>query len=241
MGIIIPGFLGLYAFNLVSSTFFGDIVSISISNDIILGAIYFFALIFSGVIIHEFGEIIQKYIFIKLWNGFPSERFLLDDDTMYSIDVKNILKMAVKERYLLEFPKYTSKESHQIFNLFYTKLQSIGRDEKAQILNAQYGMVRSFIAGMMILTIIYGIISISITYSHGFLFAKYDIFLTCLSILILIILGRRLERFGKRFADYIIRGYYTYYMETKSTEQSNLNTQDRELSPLQYTASNKKG
>lgn len=224
IGILVPGFLGLYAFYLISITFFSDLINIGMTNDIITGAIYLFLLLFSGVILHECGEILQKYIFMKLWNGFPSQRFLIDEDETYPKEIKDKLKAATKECFSLEFQKFGKMESQKIFDLYYTKLQSLGKDDRAQILNAQYGMIRSFIAGTLLLVISYSIITISTIFNKGLGYAKYDLFITLIGAIILYILARRLGRFGSRFADYIIRGFYIYYTETKESAEKPLST-----------------
>jgi hypothetical protein len=163
--------------------------------------------------LHEISQIIEKYFFRPIWGGFLSERFLLDSDNRYSQGMKAKIKKIAEKRYGLTTTEYDKKKSQEVFNFFYSALKMKGLDGQVQIFNAQYGMLRNFFAGTFIITVTYLLNLIKTIVTEGYKCAMSEIFYVVLGASVLVLLGRRLRRFGELFADYVIRDYLNLYVE----------------------------
>ncbi|MDD2218417.1 MAG: hypothetical protein PHG06_09565 [Parabacteroides sp.] len=220
LGYLIPGFLGLYAIDIVTTSLFDLPINFKSPNQVILTTVYFCGALFMGVVLHELSQIMEDKIYIKIWGGFPSQRFLNEDNSKYSDQMKQSLKEAAADIFKIELKD--GIRSQEIFNLFYSKLQTLGKDGMIQNFNAQYGMIRNFLAGILMINLSL-VISAVININRNHQAPAKEIWLIGLGIVLICILSRRLRRFGERFADYVIRGFYIYYTEQKrtSTQENN--------------------
>lgn len=214
-GYIIPGFLGIWAL----SVFFNEILGvnfISMTDQGFIKSVLFLGMsYYVGVILHEISEWLQENVYKKIWKGMPSERFLMDDDSKYSLEFKLRLKEMIKIKYNLLLNN-TSKTNQEAFNLMYSEIQSLGKDYKIQLFNALYGMCRNFIAGTILCIIIFLTKSLIITIKLGINQTLDNYVYVLIFVLALLLLSRRLKRFGERFTDYVIRDSYNYFVANNS-------------------------
>ena len=211
-GYIIPGFLGVWALNGFFSIL--KINFLAFDNEDFINSVLFIGIsYFVGFILHEVSEWFQSIFYKKLWKGMPSEKYLLDTDSKYSTDFKAKLKIMIKTKYNIE--QINSPQiCQEVFNLLYSELQAKGKDNKAQLFNAIYGMCRNFIAATMLCIILFVTQSIIIIINLGILQNTENFAYLFVFIVSLLILSRRLKRFGERFADYVIRDSYNLFKET---------------------------
>jgi len=228
LGYLIPGFLGLYAIDILTTSLFDLPINLKSPNQVILTTVYFCGALFMGIVLHEVSQIMEEKFYIRIWSGFPSQRFLNEDNSKYSNQMKRNLKEAAADLFKIEIGDIT--RSQEIFNLFYSKLQTLGKDGMIQNFNAQYGMVRNLLAGILMINLSLVISTVIYIYRNHHVPAK-EIWLIGLGIVLICILSRRLRRFGERFADYVIRGFYIYYTEQKRTSmQENNKTSEKSQS-----------
>lgn len=209
-GYIIPGFLGVWALSIL----FNDVLHISfllINDQGFINSIIFIGIsYFIGVLLHEFSEWLQNNIYKKIWKGMPSEKFLLDDNHKYSANFKKNIKDMINEKYNIILCN-DSKINQEVINLLYSELQASGKDYKVQLFNALYGMYRNFIAGSILCVLVFCAKAIVTIVNLGCINALDSIIYAFVFIIAVLILSRRLKRFGERFTDYVIRDSYNNY------------------------------
>ena len=197
-GYFIPGLLGTWAINV----FFTDVLCIDFFVKLeegFLNSIIFIAMsYYIGVILHETSECFQKYLFRPLWKGLPSEKFLQDNNTKYSAEIKALIKNMIKEKFGIEVDNSPIK-NQEVFNLVYSSLQKGGKDEKVQLFNALYGMYRNFFAGTILCIIVFFIKSLLLWKNQ--VNTINSLSYTVLFVLCGLILLRRNKRFSERFVD----------------------------------------
>jgi len=177
-------------------------------GNILMTIIFIIFSYFFGILIHEIGQILEKHFFKKVWGGFPSERFLLEENGKYSHEHKNRLKKIIESEYNLKLNN-TKEKNQEAFNLIYSKVQKKEGKDRIQLFNVIYGMCRSLFSGVIVSCFIFIIKFflelgsnnvINLTYIFLFGFFSYLLF-------------RRSTRFSERFADYVYRDFYNYYAE----------------------------
>jgi hypothetical protein len=209
LGYIIPGSLIV----LILNSFFENVLDtnfiLNVNDGSIVETTSFIILsYFIGILMHELSQIIEKYFLKKIWGGFPSERFLLDNDEKYSEEFKNELKKVIESKYNIKLNN-TRKKNQEAFNLIYSKVQKLDGNDKIQLFNTIYGMCRSLFSGVIVSSVFY-IIKFFIEYGeNNMVNMTYIMLFVSASYL----LYRRSTRFSKRFADYVYRDFYNYYKE----------------------------
>jgi hypothetical protein len=205
LGYIIPGSLIILVLNDFFTNVLNEKFIIDISNGTIVESIVFVIIsYFLGTIIHELSQIIEKYIFKKIWGGFPSEKFLLKDDKKYSVEFKNKMISLIESEYDIHLDN-TKNKNQEAFNLIYSTVQKLDGKDKIQLFNTIYGMCRSLFSGVIVIIPFYlfrvclksGDYVVNLVYIVIFSLSSYLLF-------------RRCKRFSERFADYVYRDFYNY-------------------------------
>ena len=160
LGFIIPGLLGILSAQVVYKDIFHLPFPLKLDDGFINSFIFIAISYFIGIIMHEISEFVQEKLLKRIWGGFPSERFLLEDDkTCPEIEKESYYALA-KEAFQIEEGKYDKEKSQLVFDRFRTALQLAGKDERSQLFNTYYGMYRNFSTGSLICFLTYFIYSI---------------------------------------------------------------------------------
>jgi hypothetical protein len=116
-------------------------------------------------------QYVQKLILLPLWNGFPSARWLLPDNSHFSQTYKTRLLALMAERFQIstepEIPAGSApeaarvlqlKKNDELFFLCYRYVDSF--NPRPQIFNALYGLFRSLIGlfGMLCVLSLTGVV-----------------------------------------------------------------------------------
>jgi len=150
LGFIIPGLLGILSAQVVYKDIFHLPFPLKLDDGFINSFIFIAISYFIGIIMHEISEFVQEKLLKRIWGGFPSERFLLEDDkTCPEIEKESYYALA-KEAFQIEEGKYDKEKSQLVFDRFRTALQLAGKDERSQLFNTYYGMYRNFSTGSLI-------------------------------------------------------------------------------------------
>ena len=176
-----------------------------IESDIIKECSFFFTFVlffisyFLGIILHEVGELLQKYIVFKK-NKLPSFIYAQCDSNIFSDEeIQNYKELAMK-KYNLDISD--SSIADLFFQRLRTSLKSIDSYNDAEIINNNYGICRSYLALSSILFLILFLKLI-------LCFSILNLLILILNILIILILFRRLKRFGETYVKKVLRlGYF---------------------------------
>jgi len=221
LGFIIPGFLGILAAQVI----YKDILRISFPMQLNDGFIDSVILVvisyFVGVIMHELSQIVQERLLKRLWGGFPSERFLLEDDKICSKIEKQSYYDLAKEVFQIEEGEYDKEKSQLVFDRFRTALQLTGKDKWLQLFNTYYGMYRNFSTGSLVCFITYFIYTIIYWFKRIVYKVRiaddYSFMVTCIVFFIFtLILFRRTRRFGETYVKYVFRCFLEYHRSSQS-------------------------
>jgi hypothetical protein len=156
----------------------------------------------TGLILQGISQGLTEKILLKVWDGFPSARWLLPDDKKFSDEYKSKIKQIVEDKYSVKADRDQSKEAQlkrnqEIFYLCYNAVDKEKLSDRPQIFNAHYGLFRcllttftllflfelgillfgepqgkSVICGVLIFTIIGAVVSYFRTKKRGEDFAK---------------------------------------------------------------------
>ncbi|MGE5418173.1 MAG: hypothetical protein ACM3UZ_15645 [Acidobacteriota bacterium] len=207
MGYIIPGLLSLAAINIAAMKLLGHSFEFKTTNEFITTAVLLVIVMFLGILLHEIGQLFEEYFFKPMWKGFLSQRFLLEEDDYYSQDMKEKLRNMAEVKYSIKPKKYDKKMSQEVFNLMYSNVESNSKDSAAQLFNAQYGMYRSCFAGSILMLFTYLVLLIGSLVRKDWNSCPELLFVSLFWLLVVFLFGRRIRRFGERFADRVIRTF----------------------------------
>ncbi len=158
---------------------------------------------FLGIIIHEVGELLQKYLVFK-GNKLPSFTYAQNDSAIFSeTEIEDYKKMAKK---MYDIDITDAQNADLFFHRLRTNLKNVEKYNEAEIINNNYGICRSYLALAVILT--------TITFFNIFFnlsFLNIGIFL--LNLFFIFILHRRLKRFGQTYVKKVLRLAYSKLKE----------------------------
>jgi len=201
---LIPGILFLWVISL-----FLESINIPLAGGLSETSVLMALGYVTGLILQGISQGLTEKILLKAWGGFPSARWLLPDDNKFSNEYKSKIKQIVEDKYSVKADDEQSKEAQlnrnqEIFYLCYNAVDKEKLSDRPQIFNAHYGLFRcllttftllflielgvllfgepqkkSVVCGVLIFTIIGGVVSYFRTKKRGEDFAKsiYDLFL----------------------------------------------------------------
>ena len=118
----------------------------------------------SGLLLQGFSQYVIQSLLLRLWDGFPSERWLLPDDTHFSTGYKHRLLELIKERFQIptepEIPRNCQancklqlrlKKNRELFYLCYNYVSETSH--RPVIFNTHYGLFRSLLGMFSLLSL----------------------------------------------------------------------------------------
>ena len=119
----------------------------------------------TGLFVQRVGERFADPVLKKIWGGFPSARWLLPDDTGYSLKSR-VLELVTKHfgagfepdlppgTDAKELRKLRIAKNQDIFYLCYNYVDQHKLSERPLVFNAQYGMFRGLLTAFVIILIL---------------------------------------------------------------------------------------
>jgi hypothetical protein len=158
IAVLIPGFLFIWA---VSS--FSDLVGISINISLAGGLAETSVLIalayVTGLLLQGISQGITEKILTRIWGGFPSARWLLQEDTTLSKSYKEKIFQLIQNKFNIAVESAQSrdermKKNQEIFYLCYNAVDKAKMSERPQLFNAQYGLFRCLLTSFCLLLLL---------------------------------------------------------------------------------------
>ena len=158
IAVLIPGVFFLWILHtIVPSAYLDTIVPLSggFSETSLLVVIgYVVGLLLQGV-----SQLVTENILLKLWDGFPSARWLRPHDTRFSQPYRSELAEALDRHFKIKLPeggKETDRSSlkrrQEIFYRCYRSVEKLS--DLPQTFVAEYGLFRSLLTTFLILAVI---------------------------------------------------------------------------------------
>ena len=114
----------------------------------------------TGLLLQGVSQLLTERVLIWWWNGFPSDRWLLPEDTRLSAEYKADLNAALSRRFNLTLEQAPSrdpqdrrvKQAHEVFYRCYRSVEKAS--DLPQTFNAQYGLFRGLVTTFLLLALI---------------------------------------------------------------------------------------
>lgn len=147
----IPGILFLWGVSL-----FSDSIDIPLSGGLAETSVLMALGYVTGLILQGISRGLTEKILLKVWGGFPSARWLLQDDNTFSNEYKNRIKKIIGEKYSVKDDNEQSKKeqlkrNQEIFYLCYNAVDKEKLSDRPQIFNAHYGLFRCLLTTFTLL------------------------------------------------------------------------------------------
>ncbi len=179
---VIPGVLFIWAVSLVAH-YFDLALNIPLSGNLTETSVLIVLAYVIGLLLQGISQGVTERILLKLWNGFPSARWLLSEDNYLSKDYKKRILEIVNNRFGIEYEKdglpinEQLKKNQEIFYLCYSAVEKEKLSEKPQIFNAHYGLFRCLLTTFVILLLFdFVIIVFTKTTKPGVFYSHMSIF-----------------------------------------------------------------
>jgi hypothetical protein len=210
IAVLIPGFLFIWA---VSS--FSDLVGISINisltgglaeTSVLIALAYVIGLLLQGI-----SQGITEKALIRIWGGFPSARWLLQEDNRLSKGYKEKIFKLVQDKFNIAVEGGQSrdermKKNQEIFYLCYNAVDKAKMSERPQLFNAQYGLFRCLLTSFSVLLLI-GILVLITTKSAGGKALWFSSFSLVGMVISYFRVKKRGEDFAKSIYDLFVVGF----------------------------------
>jgi hypothetical protein len=158
IAVLIPGLLFIWA---VSS--FSNLVGISINISLTGGLAETSVLIalayVTGLLLQGISQGITEKILTRIWGGFPSARWLLQEDNTLSKSYKEKIFQLIQNKFNIAVESAQSrdermKKNQEIFYLCYNAVDKAKMSERPQLFNAQYGLFRCLLTSFCLLLLL---------------------------------------------------------------------------------------
>lgn len=164
--------------------------------------VLFFIGYFLGIIVHEVGELLQHIVFKG--NKLPSYTYAQQNSNIFSKTELEDYKKIAKKMYNVDINN--SENADLFFHRLRAYLKNSEKYNEAEIINNNYGICRSYLALSVILAIM---LLPSLFISFSFL----NLVVYILNIIVIFIMCRRLNRFGKTYVKKVLRLAYSKLKE----------------------------
>jgi len=110
----------------------------------------------TGLLLQGISQGITEKILTKIWGGFPSARWLLQEDNKFSKGYKEKIFQLVQKKFNIALDSGGSrdermKKNQEIFYLCYNAVDKAKLSERPQLFNAQYGLFRCLLTSFCLL------------------------------------------------------------------------------------------
>jgi hypothetical protein len=157
IAVLIPGFLFIWALSSFSDLM-GININISLTGGLAETSVLMALAYVTGLLLQGISQGITEKILTKIWGGFPSARWLLQEDNRLSKGYKEKIFLLVQNNFNIAAESGPSrddrmKRNQEIFYLCYNAVDKAKMSERPQLFNAQYGLFRCLLTSFCLLLI----------------------------------------------------------------------------------------
>lgn len=165
IAVLIPGLLFIWA-----ASSFSDLAGVKINVSLTGGLAETSVLIalayVTGLLLQGISQGVTERILTRVWGGFPSARWLLQEDSKFSKVYKEKIFQLVQKKFNIVSDGGWSKDermkkNQEIFYLCYNAVDKAKMSERPQLFNAQYGLFRCLLTAFCFLLILGAVILIA--------------------------------------------------------------------------------
>lgn len=158
IAVLIPGLVLIWA-----ASSFSDLVGITVNISLTGGLAETSVLIalayVTGLLLQGISQGITEKILTKIWGGFPSARWLLQEDNKFSKGYREKIFQLVQKKFNMALDSGGSrdermKKNQEIFYLCYNAVDKAKLSERPQLFNAQYGLFRCLLTSFCLLLLL---------------------------------------------------------------------------------------
>lgn len=195
-GILAPGLALIFALSLI----FPEVATLVQKSNFTVGDFGVVVVLsyIVGHLLQSVGNILEA-VYWRFWGGNPtdwirSKKFRVISEGQF-IDLKNRLKITLKEEKVEEIQQLSQAAWKSIANEMYGRVKSKGLDGRILIFNGNYGLMR-------------GVASLFLIISVTILFVEFDLWKTALALIGCFVLAlARMHRFSVYYARELVTSY----------------------------------
>jgi len=164
----------------------------------------------TGLLLQGLSQLFTERILIWSWSGFPSDRWLLPEDTRLSAEYKADLNAALTRRFNLSLETTPSRDpqvrritrAHEVFYRCYRSVEKAS--DLPQTFNAQYGLFRGLLTTFALLALIsLGFVARQLYLTHA-LAPSPHVFFAIAAIVGAVVCYYRTKKRGEDFAKAVL-------------------------------------
>lgn len=214
IAILIPGIFFLWCITVIGSVI--DLpFNIPIDGDLTQTTLLIVLGYVMGLMLQGISQGITEKFLKFIWGGFPSEKWLLDNNERFSVEYKNKLWKKVEDKLGRTKPylgteddkKIPNKElrniNQEIFYLIYRYIEKEGTTDKHLVFNAQYGLFRCLLTTFLIILLF----SLFVIICRNSAIDNLNFYLVGISLFGSIISYFRVKKRGEDFAKCILDSF----------------------------------
>ncbi len=158
IAVLIPGLLFIWAVSSFSDLL-GITINISLTGGLAETSVLIALAYVTGLLLQGISQGITEKILTKIWGGFPSARWFLQEDNKFSKGYKEKIFQLVQKKFNMALDSGGSrdermKKNQEIFYLCYNAVDKAKLSERPQLFNAQYGLFRCLLTSFCLLLLL---------------------------------------------------------------------------------------
>jgi hypothetical protein len=214
IAVIIPGAFLLWAAGAVSHA--PELAVVTLGGGFAEASVFIVLSYIVGLILSAASEQLTEKLLLAIWRGYPSARWLLDEDTTFSEQYKAEFWICLRKTFDTERPTAGTgadrpsrlRRNQEVFYRCYRSVEKVS--EMPQIFNAQYGLFRSLLTAFVFLGII-GLGNILARGAAGMAVGRGDIRTLALLLAGAVASYWRVKKRGEDFARAVFDGFLSNF------------------------------
>jgi hypothetical protein len=161
IAVLTPGLLFIWAISSFSESI-GVAINVPLTGGLAETSVLIALAYVTGLLLQGISQGVTEKILTNIWGGFPSARWLLQEDIKFGKGYKEKIFQIVQKKFNIALETEGSrdermKKNQEIFYLCYNAVDKAKLSERPQLFNAQYGLFRCLLTSFCLL-LLFGIV-----------------------------------------------------------------------------------